>query len=259
MNQITLKSSFFSFLSYDEKNVQDKIHKTFKDHKTHFIKNEDGSHFFGLIIDNINKIAYLVNRGTDGDNNLGNLHSWLYDANLFTGSDGMHNGFQKLANKVFDQFKDILVNYKTIVCCGHSQGSGVAQILAKLCCENLSKDKKIKLIVFAAPPSGNYTFKEIVQKFIDNGQLEVERYIMPGDPIASKKLRNKKSILLNGEDVGPDSWLPDIIQTKLGPFEAINHSCKVYVVGLILELLKSDIETLEDLNFLGCLFRNCVN
>lgn len=259
MENLVLKSMFFSFLSYKEDKIQDYIHEFFPNHTTHFIKSPDGSYFYGLVTDEKNNIAYLVKRGTDGDTKIGNLHSWLHDFNISVGNDGMHNGFQKLANESFDRFKDRLVNYKTVICCGHSQGAGTAQIDAKLCCENLSKDKKIKCIIFAAPPAGNKVFTNIMKSYIKTKQLEVTCIGMPGDPITSSLLRNPKIQMLDGSDIVDTTFLQDLIIFKIGPFDTVNHSCKMYCAGKLMQMAIDKTYSKEDFEFVGEIFKRCEN
>lgn len=254
-----LKAWFFSALSYDEDKVQDYIHEFFPNHTTHFIKNEDGSHFYGLVTDEKTKTAYIVSRGTDGDNFFGNMHSWLHDFDIFNGEDGTHNGFQKLGDIVFNQFKDRLPNYKTIVCCGHSQGGGVSQRLGQLCCRHLSKEKTIRLELFSSPPFFNKVAIDEINGFLDSGRMQCNRWYMPGDPVSSKFLRDQKHILLNWIDIGIDNKLPDLIQYNISIADTVNHSCKMVTAGIIMQCAIQKIVIAEYYHLLGEIFKRCVN
>lgn len=265
MKQTHLNAAALSFISYDETHAIDKILSLWNgDMQPHFVKNADGSHFFGLAVHVPTKIAYVVSRGTDGDDRKGELRSWLNNANVFTGADGMHNGFQVLANTVFNKFKEQLPDYKNIVCCGHSQGAGVSQIVAKLCMENLSKEKQIDFAVFATPPAGKKEFADCMQRHFATGRLTGTRYTLPGDPIASKALRNKKSWICNGVDTGTEVLLPDLISYDIGVAELVNHSCRMYTTALLMQCAKEaaaakEVKPIGEMAFLGNVFKMCIN
>ena len=55
----------------DEDKIQDYIHEFFPNHTTHFLKNKDGSYFYGLVTDEINKIvSFMVTPKVEGQINL---------------------------------------------------------------------------------------------------------------------------------------------------------------------------------------------
>lgn len=255
-----LTAAALAFWSYDEENCVDKINRAFRGRlRPHFVKSPDGSHFYGMVSDPDTGTAWIVSRGTDGDTPAGNARSWLYNANVFTGRDGMHNGFQERANIVFDRFKSDLPRFYRVVFVGHSQGAAVSQILAKLACENLSSDKTIDFIVFAAPPPGNRVFAATLMPYFINRQLTGVRWIMPGDPIATPLLRNEKSWLFNGVDNGEERMLPDLIQYKIGPAEVAMHSCRIYTTAMMLQMALDGGHTDTQYEFMGQVFRWCAN
>jgi len=259
MNSEHIRAAAFAFWSYDEEHCVDKINEAFKGKlKPHFFKNPDGSHFYGYVTDAKTGTVYGVNRGTDGDDRAGNLHSWLYNANVFTGRDGMHNGFEKRGNIVFDTVKPVLPRFRRVVWTGQSQGASVSQITAKLSCENLSADKPIEFVVFAAPPPGNRTFADTMTPYFVSGRLIGTRYTMPGDPIASKVLRNPNSCILNGVDNGSEIVLPDLIQYRIGPAETVNHSCRMYAAGMLMQMALDGARD-DEYELMGKIFKWCVN
>ena len=243
-----------SALSYDENNVQRRISQLFPPFKTHFWSHNHGSHFHGVVMDRENDRAWHVHRGTDGDNGYGEFLSWLYDANMFFGPDGTHNGFCRLAHTAFDEAKGYLEDYNYLYECGHSQGSGVAPIDSCLCVENLTF-KHVQCDLFAAPPCFKLIGAVRFNKHMADGKLSCTRYVNPNDPVASSILRNGKSMLLNGVDVGEEVILADITPQRLGPIEVLNHSCAQYNAAYMIHLINNcnsvpvlDIKLLAEIN-----------
>jgi hypothetical protein len=191
----------FASLSYNEQQFSDYVQWVIPGSKFVIETFDRGAISFSLVMDKKNGRAWIVNRGTDGFDALGNIRSWLIDASIATSGDGVHNGFQMVGDKAFDFFKNDLENFDHIILCGHSQGAGVAPYEAVLCVENLTL-KSVIFFVYAAPPTGNQLFADRVNRCIDSGKLTGYRYVNPHDPIASEKLRNQNSSILNGVDVG---------------------------------------------------------
>lgn len=202
----------------------------------------NGAHFFGLVLDTDNGIAYQVNRGTGGYNFIGKIASWMYDARIFKNPGGVHKGFAKLGDDVFDTTKEYLREFPIIVHTGTSQGAGVSNYVACLSCENLKPKKWVRSIVFASPPTGDKKFATRVYGHISSGKLECRIYVNPQDPIASKKLRDQASIFLDGVDAGDIIVLPDINRHDWGPLSLNNHSCSQYNAAYALWLAGYNIK-----------------
>jgi hypothetical protein len=216
-----------SALSYDEDKVQTYIMELFSSFRTHFWSHDRGAQFHGVVIDEREGRIFHVHRGTDGFDKIGNLRSWLTDLRIFTGDDGVHNGFQRYGDRAFDEAKRYLENYNDIFITGHSQGSGVGQYDCCLCVENLTLSH-VEANLFAVPPCFNQTGADRFNAHLRSGLLSCNRFVNPNDPIAASWLRNKHALVLNGCDVGKEIVLPDITLFDLGPVEFLNHSCAQY-------------------------------
>jgi hypothetical protein len=215
-------------LVYREDDMLQLVRLLFPTWTSRFWTTHNGSHFFGLVLDTEDGVAYQVNRGTGGYNFIGKLASWMYDVRIFKNRGGVHKGFAKLGDDVFNTVKDYLNEFPIIVHTGTSQGAGVSNYVACLSCENLKAHTRVQSIVFASPPTGDKRFAERAKRHIDSGKLECRIYVNPQDPIASKKLRDQTSIFLNGVDAGDIMVLPDINRCDRGPLSLVNHSCSQY-------------------------------
>ena len=241
-----------SALSYDEVNIVEYATTLFgKGFNADFQGTKNGSHFYGIVIDKKEGRAWIVNRGTDGYNKRGNLRSWVrYNANIFTGSDGVHNGFQRLGDRSFDNIKHYLWDINTVFCVGHSQGSAVAPYQACLCVENITSIKHVHFDLFANPPTGNKMFKRRVVKHFKGGKMSGDRYVNKDDIISSPLLRKKNSILLNGVDVGNEIKLPIFMRHKTLSTPFINHSCTTYNFLMFMLYAKMGYHHTEDYELL---------
>lgn len=229
-----------SALAYDENRMVDHVQKLFPSFKTHCWSHDNGSHFHGVTIDPRIRIWHW-HRGTDGYDTLGKLESWFNNFCVGTGKDGTHNGMDRLAHHAFDDAKYYLEKYDYIYECGHSQGGGVAPLDACLCVENLTP-KHVHADLFSAPPCVTPTGAKRINMYIHNGMLSCNRYVMPGDPIASQALRMQRLPLLNGEDVGEEVILPDLFVQRIGPGELLNHSCRVQNAAYMMLITKYSFE-----------------
>jgi hypothetical protein len=227
-------------LSYRERDVLPLIMAIFKGFKGRFWSYNTGSQFHGLIYDSTQGRIWQINRGTDGDGRIGKIKSWLYDLNIFTGKDGVHNGFQKLGDRAFNETKEYLIDFDTIIHTGHSQGAGVAPYVACLSAENLKGYESIFFHTFAPPPTGTSIFAARMNEHIENGNIEGTLFINPDDPIASKNLRDADSLLLDGVDVGNLAILPDVnLYDRRLTRKLLNHSCAQYNASYSLWLAKT--------------------
>lgn len=245
-------------LSYDEDHIIDYVPKLLGEgYHSDFQGTGDGSHFYGIVTRKKTGEAWLVNRGTDGYDKLGNLKSWLYDTNIFAGDDGVHNGFQALGNRAFDDLKHYLWDCDKVYCTGHSQGAGVSPYQACLCVENITTLKHVHFDIFGAPPAGNDIFSKRVQNHIDNGMLSGNRFVNDDDPISSPILRQKDSILLNGVDVGSEIKLPKGVPYKLA--KPVNHSCRIYNLLLMMHYAGIGYHHFDDYELLANAHKLLVN
>lgn len=244
-------------LSYDEAKIITHILELFN-FRCKFQYDKNGKHFYGIALDDDNGRIYIVNRGTDGFNKIGNFESWMVNANMSTSGDGVHDGFQKAGDKVIDEFKNYIYNYDECFICGHSQGSGVTPYEACLVAENFKNIKKIHCDLFAAPPTGNQLFKD---RFDSHGNITCDRYITKGDPIYTPLFRNNYIDILAGKDVGTPIELPTIIGYDLKLANVVKHSSRIYNAGLMLRYAQNkDLgATMEDINMLGVVGERIVN
>jgi hypothetical protein len=201
---------------------------------------------------------YKFERGTGGFNGWANFESWLTDLNMSTGDDFQHDGFQEYGNRSFDTFKSYIENAQAIIQCGHSQGAGVSQRLVWLYCKLKKDDKlggleKVRYYLFASPPHGKKAFSDEIASYEKEGLCSGYRFIMPGDPIASEKLRLPP---FNGTDIGKAVVLPQVIQEeyreKLGPGNFVNHSCLLQTMAMFPYLISiganlSQLKRLSDI------------
>lgn len=232
----TTISWVLAILSYDEDHAVDNVRQLFPSFKVHFWISKRGSHAHGVALDDDEGRAWHFHRGTDGFSTLGKAISWFNNACMVAGRDGTHNGFDRLAHRAFDDCKLYLENYDYLYESGHSQGAGVAPLDACLCVENLTL-KHVQCDLFATPPCVKKAGKRRIDNHINNGIVSGNRYVMPGDPISSNKLRNENSILLNGEDVFEEVLLPDLLIHEVGFLEVINHSGRFYNAGYMQHLI----------------------
>lgn len=226
-----------SAISYDEARISQIVSELFRGFKSRFWSHKRLSHFYGVVYDEKTGRIWDVNRGTDGDGPIGNLWSWLYDIDVFKGREGVNKGFKRLGDTSFNNVKQYLKHFQTIIHTGHSQGAGVAPYKACLSIENLWLYERVYFLTFAPPPTGNGVFAKRVNEYIAEGILSGTLFINPGDPIASKNLRDEDAVLLNGVDVGNLAILPDINLHDRGPLALLNHSCGQYHAsyGLFIE------------------------
>lgn len=200
-----------STLSYDEENCQNIINNLFPKSVNRFWSFDNGAQFFGFVYEDEDTI-FQVNRGTDGNTWFSNLHSWFYNVNIFTGPDGVHNGFEFLGNRVFNTVKKYLPRFKNIYFTGHSQGGSITPYLACLTVENINTINNVYFIGFETAPCFNKYGISRIQKH--EGKIHGTLFATPGDPIN----------VVGGVDAVSITMMPDIVLHNLSIAEAINHS-----------------------------------
>lgn len=229
-----LLSFAFAALSFMEEDVGLLISLIFKGCKSRWWKSNNGAHFHGIVYHESLGYVHQVNRGTDGDSIRGKLRSWASDANIFKTKLGAHKGFWKLAEKAKSFATEYLGYFDDLYFDGISQGAGVAPLVAFMYCDKDMKDTQNALCsTYATPPCGNEDFAFLMMDLMSRVALRNHIWINPQDPIASKKLRNAHSILLNGVDPVQKIYvLPDINKFDAFPLNLLNHSPSQYAASL---------------------------
>jgi len=220
-------------LCYDEENFPGIIELFFKTSRYRMWKKENGSQFYGFVM--INDDIWIFIRGTDGDNLLGKAEAWLSNLNLKKGNDGQFDGFQNVANEVFDNIKRSLYGVGNIYIVGHSQGAGIAQNLVKLVAENIGYADELVFYLYASPPAGNQIFYDRIKVLSEAKKIRGYNYSTPGDPVCSDKLRRKDAVILDGCDIGQNILLPGVITYFSSvPLCTIQHSPQVYTIAMMI-------------------------
>ncbi|MDD5009029.1 MAG: hypothetical protein PHC68_11610 [Syntrophorhabdaceae bacterium] len=265
----TARAAVLAFLSYRTSDMAEKITGLREGIKCKFESLENGALKFGYVIDELYNLLYLIGRGTAGNTPMANLVSWgKYDLRLTTGEDGEHNGFQDAGNQYFEWLKaeGVLDRFHGYVTGSHSQGSGYMQRVLLL----LSRHYPTRIVdahLYAAPPYFKKGHELELSGFLQSPHcpMTVTRYVQPGDPIDAAFLRDESSGWRNGVDIGNEYTLPDLAIQKLGPAEAINHSCRFQVTAMIVDVVRrfneyeSSDEAIEVLKTLRYGFDNCIN
>lgn len=257
MKQLT-KAWAFAALSYDEDKFIEYVRELF-DLNAHVLHDRRKTFFSGVVPDDKNGTLYVFNRGTDGADWIGNIQSWLNNFRVLTGPDGVHNGFQGIGDKVVDKFKSYIYKYKTVVISGQSKGAGVTPYECCIVAECFPNVDHIYGYSFAAPPTGNKIFAKRVKKHEDAGRIILKRYNNPGDPIDSSFLRNKKSPVFDGVDVGEEITLHPVIKfDQTLSLKLIKHSNSI-TNAAIMQMYAINRERPEELYILAEIGKRIVN
>ena len=251
-----LISWFLASLIYDEKNITEYVTNILR-MKCKFKGTDNGSEFYGVVIDEERGHAYLPYRGTDGYDSRGNFRSWANNFDIKTSGDGVEDGFQRCGDAHFNEFKHYLYGVETASLEGHSKGAGVVPYEACLCVENI-RNLTVTVDAFANPPTGNELFARRFNSHMEAGLISGHRWMHPGDPIASKLFRCGIPPL-NGVDVLPLVELPQLIRYKLGPAGVVNHSCFLYNASISVMMNMDPSATGWDHTLLGIIHERLVN
>lgn len=253
-------------LSYDEKNMPDHIAHFFPGCRFHLKYTENGSHFYGIVIDNNTGLARVFNRGTDAFNFVGKLQAWWTNLNHSTSGDGVYDGFQKTGDTVFNEFKKYLYDVDHAVFSGHSQG-GLCSYVSCLAVENINL-KTVHFDPFATPPIGDEMYAKRVQDHIDNKSITKKNpdcyfsgnnFVNSGDIIATKFLREPMWPFKAGVDVGTKIDLGKGIRQDVGKIDdLINHSPAVYNWMMLQKIAKVTLH-LEDVKTLAEIGERIIN
>jgi hypothetical protein len=96
---------------------------------------------------------------------------------------------------------------------------------------------EVEFIAFSGPPPGDARYASLVDSALKSGGLKGKLYVMPQDPVSSRKLRRQNSVFLDGVDVGDVILLPDInLYDGSRIVGLINHSGRQWNASLALFL-----------------------
>lgn len=250
-----LKAWFFSAVAYDEDNCVEIIESAFPNHTAHFEGTKGSAHFYGMVVDKVNRTAYLVCRGTDGKNLLAKTYAWYKNIETaHAGPDGVGDGAQDIGNDVFDRFKSRLYDYPCWIHTGHSWGGMACQRTAQLNCRHGGEDQHVLCYPFAAPSIFKEPAGAEMTGYINGGVLTLERTYVPGDPLGSVSIAKN----LGAEEVGERIILPDPIMQKVGPIDILCHSPRIYTAMVAMRMMESDIVG-EKRYILNETFKRCTN
>lgn len=173
--------------------------------------------YFGFV-DDKQGTAHAFIRGTKG---------WLAWLRNFLASDsdqdGAADGFEMSAELFVKTFMGSLSHFDNINFYTHSAGSAIGPIVAAEM-KSTRPNIKIRGDGFCSPPPGNDQFAAYFKTF----GIHWMRWEMVGDPINTRILRNKKSAVFDGVDVGERFILPVASQIQRIPVLRINaHSPKM--------------------------------
>ena len=263
MNESMILSAGLAVLSYDEDNIKDHIDYLFRyskiankspDYKFSTDEGKHGYYFYGIVTDRTTSTAYPFVRGTDGDDPIGKLKSWLTNLNIRTGSNDIQNGFEDEGNRWFERYKTILYRVTNIWTSGQSQGAAVQQYIAKLCYENLSDDKQIFSLGISVPPWCREDTLKVIDGF-DKDRFRAVAYYHNMDPVCGTDIYSAAKACRIGE------WIklncPDRYGVK--GVNPVTHSCKMYIASLIIYGIKHRIFDHDGIDTLIGIYERCVN
>jgi hypothetical protein len=264
MNEHLIRSMGLAFLSYDEKRITDHVDFLFREtcqpwaaphYEQHWIKGPNGKYFFGIVVDWNTQTAFLPCRGTDGDNAIGNLQSWITNATIKTGENDIHDGFEHEGNMWFEEFDRMLPRVKSIVTSGQSQGASVQQYMAKLCYENLSSEKIIFSHGWAIPPWCRRETDEIIKRYQATNRLLMESYYHEYDPVCHEKLYK----IAGAKRVG--NWIcpADPIGYDLNLGNVVTHSCRLYAISMLRYGIRMSLFDQHGIAVINEIIDRCVN
>lgn len=193
---------------------------------------------FALVVDYLNKTVDIAIRGTGGKKRIDRVKSWFrYNLNFLTGKDGHHDGFQKLASTIVKTVAHDLAElykrgYSIGVIDGHSQGGSTAPHVGMMLLQSQVVNH-VNVVQFAPAPSSDSSGIKEVRKYIYDKKMSCRLYITESEPLATKALRRKRSVLFDGRYPVEPIEMPDSIPHKLGPAEMVNHSGHQYKIAFM--------------------------
>lgn len=246
-------------LAYDIGNFESNVAFLFPEAEYHAFTEDEGSNFYGIVLDKSNYIAWIFIRGTGGKTWLGEMKSWLENLDHKHSGDGVYDGFQEVGNRVFDRVKMYLPLFRSAIITGHSKGAGVAPYVARLCAQNIAGLKYIHFDLFASPPTGNQMFADSLYPYFQNGRMTGDRYVSD-DIIYTDLLRNENSEFFNGVDVGTKIRLPKILNHDVGIVDDLmRHSPAIINAQLMQLFANAKTRHLDDFYTLGEIGKRIVN
>jgi hypothetical protein len=199
--QRELESAIVSLLSYAQDNFEFYCKEKFP--KSVFHSRTTDTDYFGYL-DHGDGYATVWGRGTGGKTKDQVRVSWGRNA-MASDSDGdnEHDGFEMSAQSFLHYFGKGLLNFDSLHFCGHSAAASFLPIVA----HDIGKlNSKLHIMgtTFCAAPPGNAAFKKEFDKLVPDWK----HYEMKGDLIRTRFMRNPKSEILDGADVGECVELP---------------------------------------------------
>jgi hypothetical protein len=195
-----------------------------------------GSMAGATVCDRDSERCFFVNRGTGGTDLIGTALSWLHDLFVVKNSDGAHRGFARVAREAMSRFT-LTDTPKHAIFTGTSMGAATSVQEAYLYYKANVHSRIVEFISFSGPPPGDAAYSQMVTAAIDSGGMKGKLYVMPQDPVSSRKLRRQNNVFLDGVDVGSIILLPDINLYDGTPgVGLINHSGRQWNAALSLFL-----------------------
>lgn len=246
-------------LSYNEDHIIDYVRELFG-LKVYCKHDKNGSLFYGCAVDETTGRLNIFNRGTDGFNAIGNAKSWVRNARLITGRDGIHNGFFDASAKVFESFLHQICDAETVIISGQSQGAALTTVESYIIASEVKSVKAIRGHAFACPPAFNKHGAERFKPYLDSNRVTLTRYNTTGDPVDSDALRDDDSLLRDGVDVGDEIELFPIIKFKCPiSMRLIRHSNAITNAALMQMEAMKDNPSIEDIRLLGEIGKRIIN
>jgi hypothetical protein len=195
------RDCFLSLLCYDQVQFEYYCKERFPDSIFH--SRETDTDFFGFLNHQDGSASVFV-RGTGGKTKDQRKVSWGRNAAAGdVDGDNEHDGFEMSAQSFLHHFGRDLTGFLSVAFFGHSAGASISPLIAydvAVRCPNI----EISGRTFCAAPPGNAQFKRDFERHIKDWRHRE----MKGDLIRTAFMRNQKSEILDGADVGLREELP---------------------------------------------------
>lgn len=220
----TFQQATLALTCYNRDKFESVCRQVFPKHQFH--SRETDTERFGWLDDGRGTaLVWMV--GTHGETRMDWLIAWF--GNLLASdndNNGQHDGFQMLADMIDKLVGEYLLKYHTLYFFGHSRACAVLAILAymlKIRAYRMRQPLGISGRVFCPPIPGNADFARAFNAVIPDWIY----YRSKGDLINTKLIRNAKSDMLDGVDVGIPRDLPQVSVLQSVPVvQAVAHSPK---------------------------------
>jgi hypothetical protein len=213
MCHIDVQAWAFASLIYRKEDFITLVRSLFRSYTVRQWSSKHGSMAGAIVYDWDHDQAFFVARGTDGDDILGSIRSWLYDLQVAKNKDGGHSGFASVSRQMMRSLP-VGRTPRNVYFTGTSMGAAVSVHNAFSYFKKNTQSANIRFISFSGPPPGDEHFAELVNNYLQDPKGDAHfsgrLYVMPQDPVSSKKLRRQNSVFLDGVDIGELVLLPDI-------------------------------------------------